>query len=268
MDPAPKNVEKSILEEFKGKQRQVKSVRCEVDASKLWVVPLGDVHLGAPTCDVDRFKETIDFIKESGYKVILMGDLLESSNKNSVGAGWVEQTQSPQEQLDALAELLAPIKKQIIVLLSGNHEFRVWKDTGIDPSNILAKYLGVPYGGYACFIYFRVGNQNYVCHAQHGSSGARYNHTKLQAARRTATHTEADIFLYGHTHALISDSEEKRYYDKKAKGIRVRKQYYVLTGGFLSYEGSYAQMKNYNPTRMGVANVFFSGKKWDIHVST
>jgi len=64
------------------------------------------------------------------------------------------------------------------------------------------------------------------------------------------------------------ESEEKRYYDKRAKGVRIKKQYTVLTGGFLSYEGSYAQMKNYNPTRMGVANIYFGGDHWDIHAST
>lgn len=257
-----------LLDEFKGKVKQVKSVRCEVDEKKLWFVPLGDVHLGHPTCDVEKFVETVGFIKKSGYKVVLMGDLLESANKSSVGAGWVEQTKSPQEQLDAIADILLPIKKQIILLLTGNHELRAWRDTGVDLSSVLARYLDVPYGGYACFIYFRVGSQNYVCHAQHGSTGGMYTHTKLQAAKRTATHTEADLYLYGHTHSLIADSEEKRYYDKKSKSVKIKKQYTVLTGGFLSYEGSYAQMKNYNPTRIGVANVYLGGEHWDIHIST
>jgi len=261
----------TLLEQFEGKanKRQVKSVRCEVDADKLWVVPLGDVHLGAPTCDVKKFHDTIKFLKENpDYKIVLMGDLLESANKSSVGSGWVEQTQSPQEQLDTLADLLYPLREQILVLLTGNHELRVWKDTGIDPSSVLARYLDIPYGGYASFIYFRVGNQSYVCHAQHGSTGGRYNHTKMQGAKRTATHTEADLYLYGHTHALMVDSEDKRYYDRRAKTVKVRKQYTVLTGGFLAYEGSYAQMKNYNPTRIGVANVYLGGKHWDIHCST
>lgn len=258
----------SVLEQFKGKVKTLKSVRCEVDDKKLWLVPLGDVHLGSPTCDVDRFIDTLKFIKNSNYKVILMGDLLESANKNSVGAGWVEQTKSPQEQLDVLSDVLYPIREKIILLLTGNHELRVWKDSGMDCSKVLARHLGVPYGGYSAFVYFRVGKQNYVCYAQHGSSNAMYTHTKLQAAKRTATHTEADLYLYGHTHALVADSEEKRYYDKRAKGVRIRKQYTVLTGGFLAYEGSYAQMKNYNPTRMGVANIYLSGEKWDIHCST
>ena len=137
----------------------------------------------------------------------------------------------------------------------------------MDLTKVLSQYLDVPYGGYATFIYFRVGSQNYVCHAQHGSTGGRYNHTKMMAAKRTATHTEADIYLYGHTHSLMADSEEKRYYDRRSKGVRIRKQYTVLTGSFLSYEGSYAQMKNYNPTRKGVANIYFGGEEWDVHVS-
>jgi UDP-2,3-diacylglucosamine pyrophosphatase LpxH len=253
---------------YKSKTTDVQSVRCEVDDKKLWAVPIGDVHLGHPTCDVKKFLETIEFVKKNGYKVILMGDLLECANKGSIGAGWVEQLASPQQQYDTLCEVLTPIKDQIIVLLTGNHEVRAWRDTGVDLSKMMARHLGVPYGGYAAMIYFRVGKQNYVCHAQHGSSGAKYNHTKIQAAKRTATHTEADIYLYGHTHALMADSEEKRYYDKRAKTVKIRKQYTVLTGSFLSYEGSYAQMKNYNPTRKGVANIYLGGEKWDIHCST
>ncbi len=256
-----------LLEQFKGKVRQVTSVRCEVDARKLWMVPLGDIHLGHPTCDVKKFLETVDFIKKNNYKVILMGDLIECANKGSVGAGWVEQTMSPQEQLDTIAEILKPIKENIIVNLVGNHEIRAWKDTGVDLSKVLSQYLEIPYGGYATFVYFRVGKQGYVVHAQHGSTGGRYNHTKMMAAKRTASHTEADLYLYGHTHSLMSDSEEKRFYDRRAKGVRIRKQYTVLTGSFLSYEGSYAQMKNYNPTRKGVANIYFGGEEWDIHVS-
>lgn len=256
------------LDKFIGGVRQVKSVRYLTDADKLLLIPFGDVHLGHPTCNVDKVKKTLKFIEDTDCKVILMGDLLECANKGSVGAGWVEQTMSPQEQLHEWMELLAPIKDKILILLTGNHELRAWKDTGFDPSAVLAKLLDVPYGGYAAMLYVRVGKQGYVIHAQHGSSGARYTHTKLQAAKRTATHTAADLYLYGHVHSLVADSEDKRYYDKRLKGIRVRKQYFVLTGSFVEYEGSYAQMKNYNPTRTGVANIVLNGKKWDIHAST
>lgn len=257
------------LDKFIGGVRQVKSVRVEMhDCKRALLIPYGDVHLGHPTCNVEKAKRTLKFIENTDCKVILMGDLLECASKGSVGAGWVEQTMSPQEQLDAWADMLFPIKDKIVLLLTGNHELRAWKDTGFDPSSVLARYLDVPYGGYAAMLYFLIGRQNYVVHAQHGSSGARYTHTKLQAAKRTATHTEADIYLCGHTHALVADSEDKRYYDKRLKGVRIKKQYTVLTGGFLEYEGSYAQMKNYNPTRTGVANITLDGTKWDIHIST
>jgi len=176
----------------------VRVVTYESDLEEVKLIPLGDVHLGAATCEVDKFLKTIDYIKESGSLVVLMGDLAECASKHSVGAGWVEQTISPQTQLDALEEALTPIADQTLVLLDGNHEHRIWKQTGLQFSKILARLLGVTYGGYSCFIKLKVRKFNYVIHAQHGSSNAWYPHTKLTAAMRTARHTEASVYLYGH----------------------------------------------------------------------
>jgi len=193
---------------------------------------------------------------------------MEAASKHSVGAGWVEQNLSPQAQMDALEEVLKPIAPQVLVLLDGNHEFRIWRQTGIQVSKNLAKLLGVPYGGYSCFIKLRVQKQNYIIHAQHGSSNAWYPHTKLTAAMRTARHTDADIYLYGHTHELLSLKVPRRTLDLRSRTVKREKKYFVLTGGFLGYENSYAERKNMYPTQTGVAKIKFFGDRWDIHVST
>lgn len=44
------------------------------EAEEVKLVPLGDVHLGSPQCQVDKFVGTIDYIKESGSLCVLMGD--------------------------------------------------------------------------------------------------------------------------------------------------------------------------------------------------
>ena len=232
------------------------------------LIPLGDVHLGSPTCNIKKFIETIDYIKKSGSLVILMGDLMEAASRHSVGAGWVEQTGTPQDQLDFFEQILYPIRKQILVVLDGNHEHRIWIQTGIHVSKILAKHLGVPYGGYSCFVKLRVQKQNYILHAQHGSSSAWYPQTKITAAIRTAQHTNADVFLYGHTHELMSLALDRREFDIRSRTIKRRKVYFCLTGGFLDYEGSYAQRKNLYPTKSGVAKLKFFGNHWDVHIST
>jgi len=260
---------KNIEELFTGKQDGVESVYCAYKGNEMKLIPLGDVHLGAPTCNVKKFLGTVDYIKKSKSKVILMGDLMECASKSSVGAGWVEQTETPQLQLNILYDILKPIKDQIIVLLDGNHEHRIWKTSGVKVSEVLAQRLGVPYGGYSCFVGLRVNDQKYIIHAQHGSSSARYPHTKLTGAMSTANHTSADVFLYGHTHELMSLTLDKRELEMKGRKTKLikRKVYYVLTGGFLEYSSSYAERKNMYPTKTGVAKLKFFGDRFDVHIS-
>lgn len=246
---------------------EVKSISREYGGAKLLLIPLGDVHLGSPTCNVDKFEKTLQFIERTDCVAILMGDLLEAASRHSVGAGWVEQTQSPQAQLDALFEALSPIQDKILINLEGNHEDRIWKHSGIRVSKILAHMLGVPFGGYSAFVKLKVRKNNYIVHAQHGSSNAWYPHTKLTAAMRTATHTDADLYLYGHTHELLSIKVPRRAMDKRSRTIQTSEKYFVLTGSFLEYEGSYAQKKNMYPVQTGIANITLSGEHWDIHCS-
>ena len=258
----------NALDVFRTKSTgEVKSISKDYAGEKLLLVPLGDVHLGSPTCNVDKFQATLDFIERTDCVVILMGDLLEAASRHSVGAGWVEQVQSPQEQLDALVEVLEPIKNKVLINLEGNHEERIWKHSGIRVSKILANMLGVPFGGYSAFVKLRVRKNNYIVHAQHGSSNAWYPHTKLTAAMRTAQHTDADLYLYGHTHELLSIKVPRKVMDKRSRTVVTSEKYFVLTGSFLEYEGSYAQKKNMYPIMTGIANITLSGKHWDIHCS-
>lgn len=257
-----------LLDLFKGiPTGEVKSISRSFDTRKLLLVPIGDVHLGSPTCNVDLFERTLAFVQRTDCVVILMGDLMEAASKTSVGAGWVEQTGSPQAQIDALAEALEPIKDKILINLEGNHEARIWTQSGIRVSKVLSRMIGVPFGGYSAFVKLKVRSNNYIVHAQHGSSNAWYPHTKLTAAMRTATHTDADLYLYGHTHELLSIKVPRRFMDKRSRTVQTTEKYFVLTGSFLEYEGSYAQKKNMYPVQTGIANITLSGEHWDIHCS-
>lgn len=258
------------MEEFddlqKGRVRQLSSVRYFFDTDELSITPIGDVHYGSPECDVKRFLAVLELLKNNDDKIILMGDLLEAASRHSVGAGWVEQKITPQQQLDDLYTWLYPFKDRILLLLDGNHEERIYKHSGIDVSGTLAKMLGVPYGGYACFAYLKVGKQGYTVYAQHGSSGATMPHTKMNSVKKTATHTDADLYLYGHVHELGYDTVAKRYYDTRMKGIRKKYQTFVLTGSMLGYEGGYAERKNMYPSELGFATIKLSGSEKKIKV--
>ena len=272
MDNQKKENYESMSELAKTKRRHKligrELVNYSFDVDELKLVPLGDVHYGSPTCNWDKFVKTVQYIKDSGSYTILMGDLMEAASSHSVGSGWVEQTTTPQDQLDDLYEILEPIKDRILVLLDGNHEDRIWKHSGIQVSRILAQRLGVPYGGYSCFVKLKVGKSNYIIHAQHGSSGARFAHTKLTAVMRVATYADADVYLYGHTHGLTAQSTLYRNVSLRNKMVYTRKRYFCLTGSFLEYDGSYAQRKDMQPVKTGVVKLKFFGKRWDIHESS
>jgi len=257
-----------LLDGFKRSVDSVRVVSHVSNHERVRLVPLGDVHLGAPTCEVDKFLRVVGWLEANpDVLVVLMGDLMEAASRHSVGAGWVEQTQSPQAQMDALTSVLYPIRKQILVSLEGNHEERVWKQTGIKVAKNVAQLLGVKYGGYSCFIKLKVRRNNYIIYAQHGASNAWYPHTKLTAAMRTAQHTDADVYLYGHTHELLSLKVPRRKLELRSRTVKSPKKYFVLTGGFLGYHGSYAEKKNMYPVQTGVAKLTFSGEVWDVHCS-
>jgi len=221
-------MKKNIEDFFINRTDGVEAVTYTYDGRELKLIPFGDFHLGSPTCNLIKIQETLKYIKKSKSMVVLMGDLLESASKSSVGAGWVEQTNTPQAQLDFLYELLKPIRKQIIVLLDGNHENRIWKQSGIKVSEILAQRLGVPYGGYSCYIGITVGKQKYIIHAQHGSSNARVPENKIKDAIRTSEHTSADIYLYAHTHGLNSVVRSKRELVLKVKKQRLLERRLIM----------------------------------------
>ena len=39
------------------------------EVSPLRIIPISDIHLGDPLCDVGRFRDTLNYAKETGSKV-------------------------------------------------------------------------------------------------------------------------------------------------------------------------------------------------------
>ena len=230
------------------------------------LIPLGDVHLGDKSCDKKLFEGTLQYIEESGSQVIGMGDLINAGTKSSVSDIYSE-VGNPMTEFEEMIEYLEPIKKNIFGLLYGNHEYRIWKESGINITKMMAKELDTKYLGFACFTKLKVGKQNYSIYATHGSSGAWTPEGKLRAVRRIGEYVDSDLILYGHVHDLAVQTEERRKINYKKKIVEKKKKYYVLTGHFLNYEDSYAERKNYKPGKKGVAKIKFYGDRWDLHCS-
>lgn len=163
------------------------------------VMFIGDAHLGSPQFDRQRFERMIGYCLKKRLYVFLMGDLIEMATRNSVGAGVYEQEIIGQTQYEQMVGYLKPLaeKKLIIGTLAGNHEARVYKDTGIDIGKAFARELKVPYLGDACWNLFRVGKESYSIYSLHGRTGSRFDGTALLSLERISTSFMADVVCMG-----------------------------------------------------------------------
>jgi len=233
------------------------------------VVFISDVHVGSPQCDEAKFARMLDYCLENELYVFLLGDLIENAHRQSVGAGVYEQLENAQSQHERVVEYLRPLaeKNLIIGSLAGNHEDRTYMLSGVDVSKALCRELNIPYLGSACWNYWRVGNCSYRIYTLHGSSGSRYVHTKLKALTDISHSFDADLIAMGHVHECTDTAQTVQYYDSRTKTVRERKKFLLITGHYLSYDGSYAQAKGMPISKMGSPKVKFYADKHDIHIS-
>jgi len=238
------------------------------------LIPLGDIHLGDSCCDLKLFEGTLEYIKKcKNCLVVGMGDYLNCATKSSVSDSYVSR-KPPQQEYEEMLEYLTPIKDKLVGLLMGNHEQRIQRESGVNLVKTMCAELGIPYLGWGFFMKVKVGthqdhrkNKNYVFYATHGSSGSWTPEGKIRSVRRLSESFDADVYLMGHVHDVAVQSDERFFVDKRRRFVARKKTYYVLTGHFMNYQDSYAEMKAMKPSKKGVPKIKLFGDRWDVHVS-
>jgi len=244
-----------------------KLVQRKFIGAKHYVLPWGDVHWGHPSCDRKTAVDYLEWAESEDASIILMGDLIENSTRRSVGAGVYEQIQNPDDQINEMLDVLYPYRYRILGLLTGNHEERTFKDSGVDPSRHMARVLGVPYMRYGGFFRLYLHGTGYTIYATHGAAGAATSAGKLNAVKKLANVAEADIYLMGHVHDLVTETSIRQVVDTRNKTVRNLRRHFVITGNFLTYEDSYGQMKCYEPAKIGAPRIRLGSEPGDVHVS-
>lgn len=237
----------------------------------LVIIPITDVHLGNRQCNIEHFQEFLQLIMEIPNCVtILNGDLAETATKTSVGMAMFEEDKNIPEQLDALYELLKPLAEagKILGMGPGNHEQRVAHMIGMNPMQILADRLGVPYFGYQGYFRLKVGEIIYKVAFHHGVGGGSTTGAKANSAEKLNKVVPlADLYVTGHTHGkqwhrdevwLIPDNEDKLVRHQRT---------YVVGGSFLSYFGGYSEEKVLPPSSTGAVYVQLSSQAKEIRVT-
>jgi predicted phosphodiesterase len=246
---------------------------------EIFLINLGDLHIGNHCFNKKLFKETLDFIDNTdNVRVILSGDLIENNTKNSVG-NVLEQTITPREQIELIVEYFKPFKDKIIASVSGNHEDRRdARNADIDWAELIAGKLGVPYNPFSTINYIGIGQDHrkknrpiyYSIHTTHsnGGTGGRTAGGAVNASVRSDNMVSGmDVYFSGHTHTQSVFNSVDRVFYHQSKSVREVHSKFVVTGAYLDYSlGGYSAKSSLKPQKQGALGVLLTGGEKTITV--
>lgn len=255
---------------------KVINVNLGKDLKELRIIPISDVHIGDPLCNLKYLKEILEEIKNTpNVYTIINGDMCNVALKNSKSDVYVDKM-SPMEQVKYLLELLEPIKDKILVLGTGNHEDRIAKETSIDPLWFVAKELGIEdrYANNWWYLFLRFGEKEsgrkapmcYQITGRHGDgAGGRRPGSKLNKVVDMNETVVADLYIMSHVHDKMATVDEIYIPDYANNTLNKKKRYYLVTNSFIKY-GGYGEKLGYSPKPNEVGEAVLDGTKRKIKV--
>ncbi len=243
--------------------------RFKKDVDRIKILLMGDEHIGSPQYDKDLHLSMLEQAYNKGWYILHMGDGIEAATRNSIGSGVYAQETIIDQQMSDWINTYKPFVENgtFIGAHIGNHESRAMKDDGVNLMRHMCREAGAKYLGIARAHLLRVGNQSYTAYTTHGSSGARLPYTKIKGALDLERVINAEIYAMGHVHQLSHHVRNFYEINKRNKQVQKNKKHFVLTGSYLDYPNSYAQVKCMEPARMGSPLLTLYGDKHEIEVS-
>jgi hypothetical protein len=141
--------------------------------SRHYIYPLGDVHLGAAMHDAKTWRKWLRYLSDrENASMVGTGDFLNTAIVGSKSDVY-EERMTVGEAKRTLREQLRPIADRIDVLMPGNHEERITRQTGDCPIHDVADFLGVKYARSAALIVYKVGDMEYELYVRHGTGNGQ-----------------------------------------------------------------------------------------------
>lgn len=242
------------------------------DFETLQILPLADFHIGDVHSDGKKIMEWIDYIKRTpNCFALINGDIFDCAIRNSIGDVY-SAALNPMAQLEQGVKLFGEISERLLCCTGGNHEHRIYKDTGIDVASLMCSQLGKPeiYSPTSALLFIRFGKQSkrrderpvaYSLYQLHGNGGGRQESSKIGRLMELASVVDADIYVHSHTHtpAIVKNS----YYRVCLQNNSVQKvdRLFVNTSSTLDYAGSYGETKGLKPTSIETPMIILDGKR-------
>ena len=182
------------------------------------IYAFADTHVGSEDFNETLLKEHIAQCKYEKALWMHLGDWCEAISPKDKRHDVRTPDIDVVAQYDLVEELFMPIKNKGLCILSGNHDETIAKVHG-DYVARLGRRLGVPYLGYIGFINLRIWHQadrlkermqpnyRYSIFAWHGNAGGGLLGSKAINIQRLSHKFEADLYLVGHAHTLLTHSD-------------------------------------------------------------
>lgn len=262
---------------------------------KFHILPIGDIHYGSPSCDTRFLNGLLQWVlTQDNVYVIGMGDYIDATHHHMP---WYD-AETTQKMIDALPmsqrqgevnklsttigsqskwirETLRPLAEagKIIALHQGNHDMRLANITGYNWVADMCQEFGVKWLGHSALTRLAFRRINEIVSWDIFSTHGKYRGTtpggKISKLEKLVSMFEADCYLHGDAHDLITYQHPRIHLNNKANKEE-RNKTLVLTGSFVRSYGdmiTYSEEKDMKPVNIGCPKLTFIPNKRVLEVS-
>jgi hypothetical protein len=236
----------------------------------MFIVPIGDLHIGNKYYCEEYLNKALQFVDKnrSRCRIYLMGDLLELASKTSVGRGVYDENMNTQQQSEKVIEIFKPYADLIDIVVEGNHEERIIRDTSFEILENFTHRVGCrkAYAKFEGIVNTRVGDLVYSAYVWHGATGGTKEASALNSLLGMRERAIANMYFMGHTHKLIDFTRKVYLPNLDSDEAKMIEQLFVNTGTALG-DGGYGIQKGFalQSIGFGAVEIFADGKKMVFH---
>lgn len=248
---------------------QIKSKYTGNDNS-IYLVFIGDLHIGNKNFNKKYLDDALKFVLKNRdrSRILLMGDIIELATKSSVGRSVYDEDFPAYKQFEYAVNLFKPYADLIDVVIEGNHEERIIRDTSFEIVQEFCHRLNIydSYGKFSAVVNYNMGDLMYSVNVWHGSGTGTTEASAINQLLKMRNNCMAHIYAMGHTHKLLNFNRNIKIPKPDGRDLVELSQLFINTGTALD-SGGYDEQKGYplNARGFGAVEIFSHKRKIVFH---
>lgn len=181
-------------------------IKIDIKTPYKWfgVQPWGDFHVGSLGCDYDKLRELLAGVHQhDNLRTITLGNLGDFfTPMGSPKEGMIGEVLPMQSQLFAIKKFMVEYQDHILASVNApDHEDWVYKSSGIDIYEFMAKELSIPLVTAGGSVKLNFGDVSYDIMPFHKIAKFKSAFNLTHGHKRALElHRDADVVMAGHTH--------------------------------------------------------------------